>query len=97
VDRILNNRNELSAIGRSASGGKDLMKKTFSRPHPLSPSPQMWRGGTKGGEVKKPNFALCGKIKSQDTEFVSIYSYLCICTFHAIGRSASGGHVDFSN
>jgi len=40
--KILNNRNEL----------KELMKKRFSRPHPLSPSPQMWRGGTEGGEVK---------------------------------------------
>jgi hypothetical protein len=72
------------------------MKETFSRPHPLSPSPQMWRGGIKGGEVKRPNFKLSSKIKSQDTEFVPIYSYMCIYTFHTIGRSAFGGHVDIS-
>jgi hypothetical protein len=35
VDRILNNINEFSAIGRSASGGKELMEKVFSKPHPL--------------------------------------------------------------
>jgi hypothetical protein len=58
VVRIFNNKNRLSRKAGSASGGKDLMKKTFSRPHPLSPSPQMWRGGTKGGEVKKPSIPI---------------------------------------
>jgi hypothetical protein len=51
VAKIHNNKNEF----------KELMKKIFSRPHPLSPSPQMWNGGTKGGEVKRPNFVLYGE------------------------------------
>jgi hypothetical protein len=38
VDGILSNKN----------GFKKLMKMAFKRPHPLSPSPQMWRGGTRG-------------------------------------------------
>ena len=52
MDRILGNKDTL----------RELMKVTFERPHPLSPSPHMWRGvhpegihpeGEQGGEVEK--------------------------------------------
>jgi len=51
------------------------MIKTFSRPHPLSPSPQMWRGGTKEGEVKGDNLALYGR-SNPYTHVVSIYTFM---------------------
>jgi hypothetical protein len=45
VDRILNNRTQLSAIGRSASGGKELMKKLFFKTLPPIPLFLVKRGG----------------------------------------------------
>jgi hypothetical protein len=47
------------------------MKVTFERPHPLSPSPQMWRGGEegeKGGEVKPAIVLIFGAYESTPSQ-----------------------------
>jgi hypothetical protein len=75
VDGILSNKNRLSAIGRSASGGKELMKMTFERPHPLSPSPHMWRGGTRGRGRKRWDFLLYGELNAYTRKYAYPYSF----------------------
>jgi hypothetical protein len=68
VDGILSNKNRLSAIGRSVSGGKDLIKVTFKRPHSLSLSPhnvyRLDRGRTRGRGRKWRNFVLYGELNA---------------------------------